>query len=130
MTFLNTLDIIALSILFAFGLSLIFMIMVQCCPKVMNKAVIILGCVVILALSICLFFYYWSDTGKWIIASLLLVLFFIIALSSCKNRRALNMNGVFMDAAATMLGKSKCCTFFYIPLFLAFLVGFIFMIIY
>jgi hypothetical protein len=62
----------------------------------MNKAVIVLGCLVILALSLCLFFYFWTDTGKWIIASLLLVLFLIIVLSSCKNRRALNMNGVFL----------------------------------
>jgi hypothetical protein len=29
-----------------------------------------------------------------------------------------------------MLSKSKCCTFFYIPVFIAFLTGFLFMIIY
>jgi hypothetical protein len=77
-----------------------------------------------------MFFYYWTDTGKWVLASLLLVLFLIIALSSCKNRRALNMNGVFMESAANMLSKSKCCTFVYIPIFLALLTGFIFLLIY
>jgi hypothetical protein len=96
----------------------------------MNKAVIILGSLVILALAICMFAYYWSDTGKWVLASLLLVLFFIIALSSCKNRRALDMNGVFLDAAAKMLRSSKWTSFLYIPLFMAFLTGFIFLIIY
>lgn len=111
-------------------LSILYVVLVQLLPKIMNKVVIILGCLVILALSICMFAYHWNDTGKWVLAALLLVLFFVIALSSYKSRRSWEMNGVFLEAAAKMLRTSKCLSFFYIPVFMLLLTGFIFLIIY
>lgn len=130
MTFINSLDSIVLSMILAFSFSLLYLVLVQCWPKFMNKAVIMLGSLVILALAICMFTYHYDAYGKIFVAILLLVLFFIIVLSSCKNRRCVDMNGVFLSNASQMLGTSKCLTFLYIPLFILLLVGFIFLVIY
>lgn len=88
MTFINSLDTIVLSMILAFSFSLLYSVFVQCFPKFMNKAVIILGSLIILALSICVFTYNYNGNGKILVGILLLVLFFLIVLSSCKNRRS------------------------------------------
>lgn len=130
MTFLNSLDTIVLSMILAISFSLLYVVLVQCFPKFMNIAVIVLATLVILALAICVFTYQYNANGKILVGILLCILFFIILLSSCKNRKSVTINGVFLDHASRMLGTSKCMTFFYIPLFILFLVGFIFLIIY
>lgn len=112
------------------SLSIIFFVLVQCIPKIMNKAVIILAFLVVLALSICAFTYYHDNTGRIIIGVLVLLTFIIIILSTCKNRRSLEMNGVFLDNATKMLRSDKWGTFFYIPLFIALLTCFILLIVY
>ena len=130
MTFINSLDSIVLSMILAFSFSLLYLVLVQCWPKFMNKAVIVLASLIILALVICMFAYHYGAYGKIFVAIVLLILFFLIILSSCKNRRCVDMNGVFLSNASQMLGTSKCLTFFYIPLFIVLLTGFIFLVIY
>jgi len=95
----------------------------------MNIAVPILSLLVILALAICMFTYYADASGKIPIAIILLVAFIIIALGLFRNRNSVRMNGVWMTKATQMLRSAKCGAFLYIPLFIGFLTGFIFLII-
>lgn len=95
----------------------------------MNIAVPILSLLVILALAICMFTYYSDASGKIPIAIILLVTFLVIAIGVFRNRNSIRMNGVWMTKATDMLAHAKCGTFIFIPLFIAFLVGFIFLII-
>lgn len=128
MLFINSLDTIVLSMLLSLGFSVLFCVLVQCFPKAMNWAVPFLALAVILALSICLFAYFWEAPGKTIIAIVLLVSFLVILFGLIRNRYSVRMNGVFLHNATKMLGTSKRGTFAYIPFFLAFLIGFIFLI--
>jgi hypothetical protein len=112
------------------SLSVIYVALVQFFPKLMNQLSIVLGSLVILALSICVFTYYPDSHGRIPIAVVLIIIFGSVLLSSFRNRRAIAMNGVFMSAAAKMLKETKKLTFLYIPLFISFLTGFILLVIY
>lgn len=126
--FISSLDSIVLSMILSASISVLYLILVQFMPKIMNKAVIILCLLVILAIGICVLTYSHDNAQKIAIGILLLVLFIVILLSYCRNRKAIDMNGVFLYHA-TRVAKDKCCTFVYILLFLAFLTVFILMII-
>jgi hypothetical protein len=127
--FINSLDTIVLGLLLALGISIIYVIFVQCFPRVINFVVPYLSLVVIFALSVCLFLYYWDAPGKTAVAIILLIGFLFVLLGLIRNRQSIPMNGVFLNSAANMLRSDKCSTFGYIPLFVAFLVGFIFIIL-
>jgi hypothetical protein len=127
--FINSLDTIVLAMLVALGISIIYVILVQCFPYVMNRIVPFLALAVILALSICLFLYYWDAPAKTAIAIVLLVGFLVVFLGLIRNRRSIPMNGVFLSSATKMLRSDKCGSFGYIPLFIAFLTGFILIIV-
>lgn len=113
----------------AIGISILYLVLVQCFPKAMNIAVPILSLLTILALAICMFTYYSDAAGKIPIAIVLLVAFLVIALGLFRNRNSVRMNGVWMTKATQMLASAKCGAFLYIPLFIGFLTGFIFLII-
>ena len=127
--FINSLDTIVLAMLLALGISIIYVILVQCFPYFMNRIVPFLALAVILALSICLFLYYWDAPGKTAIAIVLLVAFLVVFLGLIRNRRSIPMNGVCLNTATKMLRSDKCGSFGYIPLFIAFLTGFILIIV-
>jgi hypothetical protein len=127
--FINSLDTIALGLLLALGISIIYVIFVQCFPRVMNFVVPYLSLVVIFALSVCLFLYYWDAPGKTAVGIILLIGFLVVLLGLIRNRQSFPMNGVFLNSATNMLRFDKCSTFGYIPLFIAFLVGFIIIIL-
>lgn len=127
--FINSLDTIVLSMILSVALSILYLVLVQCFPKAMNIVVPILALLVILALAICMFTYYSDVPARIPIALVLLAAFLIIACGLFRNRNSVRMNGVWMAKAAQMLASAKCGTFFYIPLFIAFLTGFIFLII-
>jgi hypothetical protein len=118
-----------LSMILSISISVLYVVLVQCFPKAMNIAVPILSLLVILALAICMFTYYADASGKIPIAIILLVAFIIIALGLFRNRNSVRMNGVWMTKATQMLRSAKCGAFLYIPLFIGFLIGFIFLII-
>ena len=52
--FLNTYDVIRLSLIFALCVGILWMIMVQCCPRVMGTAAIALGSGILLISGILL----------------------------------------------------------------------------
>jgi hypothetical protein len=127
--FINSLDTIVSGLFLALVISIIYVIFVQCFPRVMNFVVPYLSLVVLFALSVCLFLYYWDAPGKTAVAITLLIGFLVVLLGLIRNRHSLPMNGVFLNSATNMLRFDKCLTFAYIPLFIAFLVGFIFIIL-
>lgn len=114
--------------IFSIGLSILYVIMVQCFPKAMNRAIPILALLLILAVGICMFTYP-QGSGRTPIAVLLIIAFILIAVGIFRNRNAVTINGVFLEQAAHMLRKDRCGAFLYIPLFIAFLTGFILIII-
>ena len=52
--FLNTYDVIRLSLIISLGVGIVWIILVQCCPKLMNTLAIILGSALLLVGGIAL----------------------------------------------------------------------------
>ena len=57
-SFFNSLDTIVLCFFLALIASLIFMILVQCLPGIMNYATIAIGIIAILISAVCVFLYH------------------------------------------------------------------------
>jgi len=113
------------------GISIIFLVLVQCLPRVINWIVLGVSVLVILGLSICVYLYYANSSGRILVGVLLTLLFILILLSLIRNRKAITLNGVFLESAAEMFRSGgKWATIFYIPLFIAFLTAFIMIVIY
>lgn len=127
---MNSIDMIGLSMLIALGMSVLYCVLVQCCPKVMNKFVLFAALLVLLGLTICLFIYPTSHGFKLPLGIVLAIIFFILLFCLCKYWDHIRIQGVFLQAATRMLREEKCCAFFYIPLFLAFLTGFLALLIF
>lgn len=125
----NSLDTIMLCFFVALGCSLLFFILVQFLPKIMNYVVIALGMITILASGVCLFYYETTFTTFKIVLGCLLVLsFIIIVFLIIQNMDSIRMYGIFLQAS-TQFVKDRPFALLYIPLFLLLIAGFIAMVV-
>lgn len=127
--FLNSIDVIKLCCIVSLGLAVIYTILTHCFPRFMNVAAVYAGILLTLGLTICFFTYPSNSGAKIPIAIFFLIVFIILLFNWCVHKKTFEMHGVYLEAATKMLGDDKCCTFAYIPLFLAMTVGFIFILI-
>lgn len=128
--FMNSIDVIKLCMLIAIGLALIYMVLVQCCAKMMTKFVPILACVVLLGLGISLFIYPSESPLKIPIAIAIIIMLLVLVCSYCEHRKDMELFGIFMNHGTKMLGGSKCCTFLYILLFWVCTLGFLALLVF
>lgn len=113
----------------ALGFSILYMALVQVAPKLMNNLAVIAGSVMILACAICIFTYGAGENAfRIVIGCVLIFMLIIIALTFLKNRSSLRIHGIFLNYSTQFL-KDRPITLLYIPLFLAFLVSFIIIIV-
>lgn len=84
---MNSLDTIILCFFVAFGVSIIYFLLVQFLPKPMNYAAVIVGGLAILATAVCLFLYKTDQKILKIIAGIiLLIILLLIIMTVFKNR--------------------------------------------
>lgn len=127
--FYSSLDAIILCIFIAVGISLLYMLLVQFFPWVMNYAAVVLGWLVILATTICLILYQTDQSGlKIVIGVLLVVMLIVILYNSFKNMDSLRMHAIFLSYSTKMF-REKPSTFLYIPMFFIILVAFIMILV-
>ena len=100
---MNSLHTIMMSMAIALVLSFIYLCLVQCCPKFMNKAAIYCGAVIMLGLTVCLFIYPSSHSSKFPIAIILLFLLILVLCSVFRHRREIEVHGIFLEASTNML---------------------------
>ena len=118
-----------MSFFVALLVSLVYMLLVQCVPSIMNYLVVALGCVMIVAAAVCVFLYRTPATAmKNIIGIILLCVLLIIIMTICKNTDSWRMHSIFLSYSTKMLSQ-RGSTLFYIPLFTAALVGFALMLV-
>lgn len=117
---INSIEVISSCCLFSLGLSVLFVILTQFLPKFINFIAVYGGIILLFALIICFFVYDSKVSAKIPLGIVLLVIFAILVLNLIKNRKTFSMYGIFLEAATKMLKSEKCCTFMYIPIFLAF----------
>lgn len=125
---MNSLDVIKLSFLIGLGLSIIYCILTQCFPKIMNKAAVIGALIVILAFAILVVLYSTNSVFKYVVAIILALLFIALLANFLKYRKTFELQGIFLTAASNML-KKRLLTFAYIPLFILILVAFILILV-
>ena len=125
--FLNRYDVIRISLLVALALGVLWMILVQLCPKIMTGVAVGLGCLVLFAGGLLLLIDNAKGTegvGFWrIIVGIVLIGFAILFfLMLFMYRRRIKIAGVLLSYASKFLGE-RPVNFIYIPIFLALTIG-------
>ena len=104
---------------------MVYFILVQFLPKIMNYAAVILGGVIILVTAIILFFYPTNISGLKILAGLILLLFLLLIIFTIfKNTDSWRMHSIFLKHSTHAI-KQRKLTILYIPLFFIILVAFV-----
>lgn len=105
-------------------LSLVYFVLVQLIPLIMNFVVVALGMAMLLIIVICVFTY---DTDlvkfKIFIAIFMLVLFVFFALTIYKHFASLYLHSIYLKWSTVMCANRKM-SIFYIPIFICIVVGF------
>lgn len=128
--FLNTYDVIRMSLAVALLIGIIWMSLVQCMPKYMAVAAILLGSITLIAAGILLIVDNpprgWESVGAWryVIAAFLLIFGIIFFAMLCLFKRRIKITGVFLSYASKFLAQ-KPINFIFIPIFIALLLGLI-----
>ena len=120
--FLNSWDSIRFCAVLAVVAGLVYLILVQLCPQVMNWIAIVGGGLASIALGVVLIFYksiYYNgmDTGRIILAVFFILVGLYILISACIKTRQIRLNGVFLDHASRMVTNNWGVIFF-IPFFI------------
>ncbi len=106
----------------AFGLSVIYFVLVQFLPKLMNEIVVIVGGVLLFAAIIVVLTYNTKFVAvKFLIGIALIVLFIITVLSILKHRSSLTLHSIYLNES-TQMTKSRWLSLLYILIFLALVV--------
>jgi hypothetical protein len=113
------------AVVVAFVISIIYMILVQCCPTVMNKAAVIIGTIALIGLLVTIFASpnTLASSTQFIVLGLVVIFLVILACTLVKNWSALTLNGIFLKHSAKFIG-SRIYLMFLPFLFIAF--GFVF----
>lgn len=128
-SFYNSIDTIVLSFFVALGFSILYFLLVQCFPTVMNYAAMVVGLIVIVATIICIFTYQTENPGVKIAAGVILIIVFIvIVMTVLKNKDSWDMHRIFLKYSTVMV-KDRMTTLLYIPLFFAILVCFVIILV-
>lgn len=127
---MNSIDVIQICMLFALGLSIAYLCVIQCCARPMTKAIVGMALVILLALIICLFVYPTSHPAKVPLGILIIILFLVLACNYFEHRREIEMLGIFMQHSTKVLKDDKCFVFAYILLFWVFTFGFLMLLIW
>ena len=96
---MNSLDAIMICMLVALGISIIYMLLVQCClPRFMNTAAVVLGILVMVAVLILVALY---DTlwvkSKWFIFAVFLIFVLVTVLTVIKFRHNMQIQAMFLE---------------------------------
>jgi hypothetical protein len=120
--FLNSWDSIKFSALLGVILGLVYLLLVQLAPRIINWVGVIGGGVAAIVLAIVLLTYrstYFDGmrTGRVIFSIILFLVGLYLLISACLKQRQIRLNGVFLDYASRMT-SINWPVFFYIPFFL------------
>ena len=108
---------------------MLYFVLVQLLPKIMNYAAVFVGCIIIFATIICVFTYNTPQTSlKNLAGVVLIIILIVILLTVCKNRDSWRMHAIFLKYATYMI-KSRPGTLAYIPIFFAILVCFVIIVV-
>ena len=94
--FMNSIDVIQICMLFAIGLSVVYLCVIQCCARTMTKAIVGLAAVILLALIICLLIYPTDHPAKVPLGIVIIVLLLVLICSYIEHRREIDMLSIFM----------------------------------
>lgn len=126
---MNSWDSIRFCSILGVVIGLVYLILVQLCPQVMNWVGIVGGGVASIALGIVILIYksiYFDgmNTGRIILAVFLILIGLYLLASACLKQRQIRLNGVFLDHASRMVTINWAIVFF-IPFFLLLILGLI-----
>ena len=124
--FLNYYDIIRISLVFSLLVGIVWMSFVQCIPRKISIAVMLVASNLLIAFGILLIIDNnagWNQTAWRIITAVVLIIFGIFFLAMViLYRRRIKIVGVLLHYASNFLG-SQPANFLYIPVFLILSVG-------
>ena len=127
---MRSLDLILISMAVSFGLSVIYMILVQFLPRIMNFVAVIAGLILMIALMICIALYDTDYTkSKWAVFVVLLILVVVTVGTVFFNWNGWSVHGLFLDEATKMV-CDRLEALLYIPLFLIMATGFVFLLLF
>lgn len=122
----NSVETVKKSMLYLLGLSFLYMLLVQCFPKFMNRFAVIAGLVCLIGLAVCIMIRPTeggSDLIKYIAFGICVFILLITICTFAGNWRSWGLNGVYLDYSTKFL-CSRLHTFVYIPIFIIFVCAF------
>lgn len=113
----------------AIGFSILYLLAVQFMPNIISYVSVILGWLVILAATICIFTYSTEAVAfKIVIGCLFAIVLIAILYTTIKNLNSMKIHSIFLSYS-TKLFKERPIVFIYIPIFLVLLLCFIVILI-
>jgi hypothetical protein len=126
--FLNTYDIIRISMLIAFGIGFLWMLLVQCIPRATSVLSLVLGCITLIVCGVLLLVdggaAGWQGLQAWrVVLGVLLMFFGVIFFAMLfAYKRRIKTTGIFLAYSAKFLGD-RWVNFLFIPVFIVMLLG-------
>ena len=129
-TLMNSFEAIVICMISALGISIVYMILVQFWPEIMNKVALIIGIVLMTSIFLCICFYPTDYTKSKIAIIFFYLLLLVTTVGTLwKNRNNIEIHGIFLQYSTRML-TSRLYVFLYIPLFMVILTLFILIVIF
>lgn len=107
--------------------SLLYMLFVHCCPKIMNRVAVVVGIIALVAFAITIMAYpsQINMLTRWIVFAIAMMFILILICTFAKHYLTWGLNGVFLELGTRVVGNSLH-TFILPIIFLAMGVAFYF----
>lgn len=86
-------------------ISVLYMLFVQCCPRIMNRVAVVIGALALIGFTVTVLLYpsHINSMTRWIVFGLALILVLILVCTIAKYFTTWALNGVFLDYASKFL---------------------------
>jgi hypothetical protein len=122
----NSVQVVKKAMLGVIVISFLYMLLVQCFPRVMNRVAVVGGLICLVGLAVCIMIRSTegsSDTIKLIAFGITVVILLIVVCTFAGNWRSWGLNGVYLDYSTKFL-CNRLHTLVYIPIFIFFVAAF------
>jgi hypothetical protein len=95
----NSLNVTSKSLIIVAVISILYMFMVQCCPRVMNRVSVVVGVLALVALTATVILYKSNISGifRWVVFGIALLFLLIMICTFVRYFSVWGLNGIFLD---------------------------------
>lgn len=98
----NSVHTISKTLLIVAAVSVVYMLLVQCIPRIMNRAAVVIGALSLIGLAITILLYKSSINAatRYIVFAFILLFFLVMICVMTKHYNTWSLNGIFLDFAS------------------------------